>query len=149
MAKTHVEVIAAERVVYSGEADIVVAPGAAGQLGILPRHAPLLTQLVPGDLVIRDGSQETVLAVGGGFMEVDRNRVVVLADSAERADEIDIARAEEAIRRARAYLAERGPTVDAARAEAGLSRAIARMRAVERARRRVPRAPRAQTETPQ
>lgn len=149
MAKTHVEVIAAERVVYSGEADIVVAPGAAGQLGILPRHAPLLTQLVPGDLVIRDGSEETVLAVGGGFMEVGRNRVVVLADSAERADEIDIARAEEAIRRAREYLAERGPTVDAARAEAALSRALGRVRAVERARRRVPRAPRAQTETPQ
>lgn len=149
MPKTHVEVIAAERVVYSGEADIVVAPGAAGQLGILPRHAPLLSQLAPGDLVIRDGSEETVLAVGGGFMEVGRNRVVVLADSAERADEIDIARAEEAIRRAREYLAERGPTVDAARAEAALSRAIARMRAVERARRRVPRAPRAQTEAPQ
>jgi F-type H+-transporting ATPase subunit epsilon len=65
VAKTHVEVIAAERVVFSDAADIVVAPGAEGQLGILPRHAPLLTLLAPGDVVIRNDGEETVIAVGG------------------------------------------------------------------------------------
>ena len=78
----------------------MLADTVEGQIGVLPRHAPMLTILVPGTVRLRRGDEEEILAVGGGFLEVSENKVVVLADSAERAEEIDVARAEEA-RRAR------------------------------------------------
>jgi F-type H+-transporting ATPase subunit epsilon len=133
---THVEVVAAERRVLEDDVDEVLAPTPQGQIGVLPHHAPLLTLLAPGELRLRKGPDETVVAIGGGFMEVGRDRVVVLADSAERAEEIDIARAEEARRRAAARLAERPPELDVERAQAALLRSLARLRAAERIRRR-------------
>lgn len=105
MAKLTVEVVAAEKIVFSGDADMVVAPGVEGVLGILPKHAPLLTMLNPGAVRIKQGDGEIVMAVSGGFLEVNHDRVDILADSAERAEEIDIARAEEARRRAEQALA--------------------------------------------
>lgn len=132
----HVEVVAAERRVLEDDVDEVFAPTQNGQIGILPRHAALLTLLVPGSLRLRRGDEEQVVAVGGGFLEVAENRVVVLADSAERVEEIDIARAEEARRRAAERLASHSTEVDSARAEAALRRALARLNAAERLRRR-------------
>ena len=133
---THVEIVAAERRVLEDDVDEVIAPSVMGQIGILPRHAPMLTILVPGELRLKKGEQETILAIGGGFLEVGDNRVVILADSAERAEEIDVARAEEARRRAASRLESRSREVDSARAQASLQRALARIRAVERVRQR-------------
>src|SRR3972149_7955119 len=100
MAKLNLDIVTAERVVFSQEVDSVVAPGIEGELGILPKHAPLLTALNLGELRIKTGGEEITMAIGGGFLEVMPDKVVVLADSAERAEEIDLARAQEAQRRA-------------------------------------------------
>jgi F-type H+-transporting ATPase subunit epsilon len=102
-----VQIVTAEREVFAEDAvDMVVAPGAEGSLGILPRHAPLLTTLQPGVVRIKRGGSEEALSVGGGFLQVARDQVLILADTAERADEVDEARAEEGRRRARETLAE-------------------------------------------
>src|ERR1700694_2029466 len=91
-----VQIVTAEREVLAEEAvDMVVAPGAEGVVGILPRHAPLLTTLLPGTVRVKKGGTEDAMAVGGGFLQVARDQVLILADTAERADEIDEARAEE------------------------------------------------------
>ena len=132
------DVVTAERVVYSEDVDAVVAPGIEGQLGILPHHAPLMTTLQMGELRARKGGEEFSLAISGGFLEVRPDRVIVLADAAERAEEIDVARAEEAKRRAEEQLRHHPPTVDAARAEATLHRSLIRLRVVERKRKRRP-----------
>src|SRR5215468_10415397 len=102
-----VQIVTAEREVYAEDAaDMVVAPGAEGVVGILPKHAPLLTTLQPGVVRVKKGGSEEAMSVGGGFLQVARDQVLILADTAERADEIDEARAEEARRRARETLAD-------------------------------------------
>jgi F-type H+-transporting ATPase subunit epsilon len=136
MSSIRLDIVTAERVIYSEDVDIVVAPGVGGQLGILPYHAPLMTMLEPGELLVRKGGEELSMAITGGFLEVRPDRVIILADAAERADEIDIARAEEAKRRAQQRLEEHALGVDVARAEAALRRAMARLGVVERRRRR-------------
>jgi F-type H+-transporting ATPase subunit epsilon len=136
MAKTRLEIVSAERVVFSEDVEVVVAPGVEGQLGILPHHAPLMTILLPGELLVRRGGEEFFLAISGGFLEVRPDRVIVLADAAERVEEIDIARAEEAKRRAEERLAHPTAEVDTARAEAALRRALARLQVVARRRRK-------------
>ena len=128
----HLEVVTAERVVYSDDVDMVVAPGMEGALGILPKHAPLMSVLTIGELRIRKGAEESLLAIGGGFMEVLNDRVTVLADSAERADEIDIARAEEAHQRAQQALSERSNIQSTAAMEAALRQARARIKVARR-----------------
>jgi F-type H+-transporting ATPase subunit epsilon len=137
MATLKLEVVTAERAIFSGEVDSVIAPGVEGELGILPRHAPLVAQLQSGELRFRRADEETHLAIGGGFLEVANNRVIVLADSAERADEIDLARAQEAQARARALLAERKPGDRASfeQALAELRREQIRIRVARRVRR--------------
>src|SRR3990172_369766 len=103
-----VEIVTAERVVYSQEeVDEVVAPGTEGEFAVLPQHAAFLTTLVPGELRIIRSGEEEVMAITGGFFEVRNDRVVVLADAAERAEEIDIARAEAARRQAEGTLRAR------------------------------------------
>ena len=137
MAKLSVDVITAERVVYSDrEIDIVIAPGVMGELGVLPSHAPFMTALAPGELRLRTGGEETRIVVTGGFLEVHDNEVVILAEAAERADEIDLARADEARRRAEQRLASREATVDLARVEAALRRSLARLKVAESHRKR-------------
>ncbi len=137
MAKLSVDVITAERVVYSdSEIDVVVAPGAAGELAILPSHAPFITSLAPGELRLRKGNEETSMVVTGGFLEVRDDKVVILAEAAERAEEIDLARAEEARRRAEQRLASRETAVDVARVEAELRRSLVRLKVAERRRKR-------------
>src|SRR5438046_4627500 len=135
----HVDVVAAERSVLSEEVDEVLARTIEGQIGILPHHAPLLTLLAPGEVLLRRGGNDESLADGGRFREVGNNQVVILADSAERAEEVDVARAEEARRRAAQRLSARSSEIDVERAQAALSRALARLRAAERVRRRAPR----------
>ena len=137
MSSLKIDVVAAERVVYSEDVDIIIAPGSGGQLGILPHHAPLMTILQAGELVVRREGAEVVLAISGGFLEVRPDRVIVLADAAERAEEIDIARAEAAKERAEQRLAERRvPEFDQARCEAALRRAMARLTVAEKVQRR-------------
>ena len=135
MATLDFELVTADRVVLQEEGvDMVVAPGADGQLGVLPHHVPLITTLAPGELRIKRGGEETSIVVTGGFMEVTREKVLVLADAAERSEEIDIARAEEARRRAQERLASSPDGVDLARAEAAMRRAVARLRIAQRRR---------------
>lgn len=132
----NLEIVTAERVVYKDDVDFVSAPGADGSLGILPRHAPLISVLKAGELHYRKGGDETSLAIGGGFIEVLNNKVTVLADSAERSEEIDLGRAEESRKRAEQTLANRGALrpEELAMAEASLRRALARIDVVQRRR---------------
>jgi len=138
MPKIRLEIITAERVVYSEDVDIVVAPGIQGQLGILAHHAPLMTMLQPGELMVRRNNEEESMFVSGGFLEVRGDKVVVLADVAERADEIDIARAEAAKRRAEEGIAQHPTHVDHTRAQAALLRSMMRLRVAEKGRKRRP-----------
>lgn len=133
----HIEVITPERKVYEDDVDMVIAPGSEGYLGILPHHAPLLTGLGPGEFRVKKGGTEEVLAVFGGFMDVRGDRVIVLTDSAERPEEIDLQAAQLARERAQQALA--GGTLNAAdeaRARASLQRELMRIRVGERRRRR-------------
>jgi F-type H+-transporting ATPase subunit epsilon len=138
MTSVRLDIVTAERLVFSEDVEGVVAPGTEGQLGILPHHTPLMTMLQPGELLIRKGGEEFSLAISGGFLEVRPDRVIVLADTAERVEEIDIARAEEAKKRAEQRLEERPPDLDLARAEAGLRRALIRLKVAEKRRKRRP-----------
>src|SRR4051794_21652309 len=101
-----VEIVTAERSVLDETADMVIAPGVEGVLGILPRHAPMIALLKAGELRLKRGSEEHAVAVTGGVMQVQPTKVTVLADAAERAEEIDEARAREAMERARQRMAE-------------------------------------------
>ena len=136
MATLRLEIVTAEKTVFSDDVTAVVAWGVEGQLGILPHHAPLMTMLRPGDLTIRKGNEEQYLAISGGFLEVRPDKVIILADACERAEEIDIERAEEAKRRAEEILKTRPPQVDTAAAEAALRRSLTRLKVVEKRRRK-------------
>ena len=134
MADIHLEIVTAERVVYSEDVSVVVAPGIIGDLAVLPSHAALLTMLRPGQLrVVKDG-EESYLAVSGGFLEVLGNRVTVLADTAEEAEEIDIERAEAALRRAQEQLDSAPSDLDLQQALASMRRSQARLAAGRRRR---------------
>jgi len=122
------EIITPDRVVMSDDVRFVVAPGADGELGVLPEHAPLVTGLNIGIVRVQKEGKETKVAVTGGFMEVRDNRVIILADAAEREDEIDVERAKAAQKRAEERLAARSPDIDIARAELALKRALNRLK---------------------
>ncbi|MBF6590766.1 MAG: F0F1 ATP synthase subunit epsilon [Ktedonobacterales bacterium] len=133
----HVTIVTAQRKIFEGEAEMVNAPGSEGQLGILPRHAPLLTTLRLGELRIRQHGVDEGIFVSGGFLEVNRNVVTVLADDAERGSEIDEAHAEEARQRAQALLRNADLSAEAeVEAAAALERAVGRLRVAELHRRR-------------
>jgi F-type H+-transporting ATPase subunit epsilon len=135
--KLTVEIVTGERVVYQADnVDLVTAPGADGELGILPRHAALFSLLAAGELRVRKGAEEQAIVVFGGFLEVNHNRVLVLADSAERVEEIDLERAETARRSAEGALAARGEVVDVEQALAALRRSTIRLKAANRRGRR-------------
>jgi F-type H+-transporting ATPase subunit epsilon len=131
-----VDIVTAERVVFSEEdVERLIVPGIEGELGLLPLHAPLLTTIQPGVLRVVKGGEETTMAITGGFIEVRENRVTILADAAERGEDIDLARVEEARRRAEERLASREATVDMVQAEMALKRALVRLKAAEQMRR--------------
>jgi F-type H+-transporting ATPase subunit epsilon len=136
MATFKLEIVTAERMVYSDDISALIAWGVEGQLGILPHHAPLMTMLQPGDLLIRKDKEEELFAISGGFLEVRPDKVIILADACERADEIDLARAEEAKKRAQETMKAAPLSADSAIAEAALRRSIARLKAAERRKRR-------------
>ena len=132
-----VEIVTAEQLVYSEEdVDQLLVPGVEGELGVLTLHAPLLTMIQPGVLRIVKGDEEVEMAITGGFIEVRNNRITILADAAERAEEIDEVRAEEARRSAQRRLEEGEPGVDRAQLEAALAQALASLKVVKRRRRR-------------
>jgi len=139
VATFKLEIVTAERMIFSDDVSAVIAWGVEGQLGILPHHAPLMTMLQPGDLMIRKGREEEYLVISGGFLEVRPDKVIILADACERVDEIDVARAEEAKKRAQETMKAAPLTADAAVAEATLRRSLARLKAAEKRRRKPPR----------
>lgn len=130
------EIVTAERLLYSGDVDMVSAPGVMGRLGILPKHSPLLTALEAGELRFTRGDEEGFFAVSGGFMEVRPDKVIVLADTAEYAEEIDLERAEAARQRAEGLLKERPPGVDMAAIEGALRRSRIRLKVARRRRKK-------------
>jgi F-type H+-transporting ATPase subunit epsilon len=136
MATFKLEIVTAERMIFSDDVSAVVAWGIEGQLGILPHHAPLMTMLQPGDLMIRKDKEEEYFAISGGFLEVRPDKVIVLADACERADEVNVARAEEAKKRAQETMKAAPLSAEAAAAEAALHRSLARLKAAEKKRRK-------------
>lgn len=136
MAMTvHVDIVSAEGAIHSGTAAMVFAPGEVGELGIAPRHSPLITRLKPGDVRVQD-AQGTMhhFYVSGGILEVQPQVVTVLADTAIRAENIDEAKALEAKRRAEDALAGQTAQFEYAKAQAELAEAIAQLRAIEKLR---------------
>ncbi|MDB5076745.1 MAG: atpC [Chloroflexi bacterium] len=133
--KVHLRIVTAEAQVYNSEADLIIAPGGAGELGIQARHIPIVTTLKPGTLRIIQNNDENIYALAGGFLEVrddgEGSAAIVLAGSAESAENIDLERAEAARARAAQRLSESQTEVDAARAQAALLRAAARIRVAE------------------
>ncbi|MBL4760658.1 MAG: F0F1 ATP synthase subunit epsilon [Mariprofundaceae bacterium] len=127
MATVEVLVATAEREVYRGEADFLVAPGAAGELGIMPKHAPLLSALTAGELRIQRGEEIDEVFISGGFIEVQPDMITILADTAERASDVDEAAALEAQRKAKEEVDTHQGDVDYARAASELSIATAKL----------------------
>ena len=139
MAKTfHVDIVSAEAAIFSGEATMLIAPGEAGELGILPEHIPLLTRVKPGVLRIlpAEGGEEEIIYVSGGMMEVQPDRVTVLADTSVRAHDLDEAKAMEAERLAKEALSNRTGAMEVAKAQAELAEAAAQIAAIRKLRSR-------------
>lgn len=136
MSKLRLEIVTAERQTFAGEVNAVIAPGIEGQLGILPHHAPLMTMLQPGELIVKKDDEELYLAITGGFLEVRPDKVIILADACERFEEIDIERAEAAMKRAKERLKLHSPEIDHARAEAALRHSLIRLKVAEKTRRK-------------
>ena len=133
----HVDIVSAEGQIFSGEANMVFVPGSQGELGIAPRHAPLLTTLKAGEVRVQsEGAEEQSFYVGGGSLEIQPNLVTVLADTAARARDLDEAAALAAKQRAEDAVRERTDKVDIAEAQAELARAVAQLRAIERLRKK-------------
>ena len=140
MASTmHVDVVSAEAQIYSGEAEFLVAPAEMGEIGVYPRHVPLLTRIKPGSVRIRVPGQakEVLVVVSGGMMEVQPNLITVLADTAIRGEELDEQRAQTAKRDAEAALSKATDDQETAQARAALKAAIAELHALEYLRKRV------------
>jgi F-type H+-transporting ATPase subunit epsilon len=135
MANTlKLEIVTPEAITYSDSVEMVTLPGVEGEMGIYPQHVPLMTQIVPGELIVRKGGNEQLLAVGEGFVEITGDSVSVLTDMAIAADNIDEAKAEEARRRAVARLAEKVTAEEEAAARASLANSVAQL-SVKRRRR--------------
>jgi F-type H+-transporting ATPase subunit epsilon len=124
----NLEVVTPERIVFQGEVDFISAPGTEGRLGILPEHAPLMTGLKVGQINIKQGKTEIKMAVSGGFLETKDSKIVILADSAETAEQIDIARAKAAKDRAEKRLSSANQEIDITRAELALNKSLNRLK---------------------
>jgi len=135
MATIHVDIVSAEGEIFSGEAAMVFAPAVMGEMGIAPRHAPLLTTLKPGEVRVQlPSGEELLFFVGGGALEIQPHVVTVLADTALRAKDIDEAAALQAKQRAEEALKDRGSQIELAEAQAELARAVAQLKALEKLR---------------
>jgi len=126
------EIVTPEGTVYSEDVEMVTLPGIAGQMGIYPQHVPLISQMVPGEMIVRKDGRDSFVATGEGLIEVTANRVAILTDLAVRADRIDEAKAEEARRRAEARLHEKLSAEELAAVNASLTRSLAQLRVKRR-----------------
>jgi F-type H+-transporting ATPase subunit epsilon len=138
MASTiHVDIVSAEGQIFSGDANMVFAPGSQGELGIAPRHAPLLTTLKPGEVRVQiEGQEEQFFYVGGGALEIQPHQVTVLADTAARAHDLDEAAALAAKQRAEEALSDHDGKMDLAEAQAELARVIAQLKLIQKLRKK-------------
>lgn len=135
MATIHVDIVSAEGEIFSGEAAMVFAPAVMGEIGIAPRHAPLLTTLKPGEVRVQTpAGDEQFFYVSGGAIEIQPHLVTVLADTALRAKDLDEAAALQAKQRAEEALKDRGSKVETAELQAELARAVAQLKAIEKLR---------------
>jgi F-type H+-transporting ATPase subunit epsilon len=137
MAMTlHVDIVSAEKSLYSGTAEVVIAPGERGELGIYPRHTPLLTTLKPGSVRIKvpDQAEEELVYVSGGILEVQPHVVTILSDSAVRGSDLDEAKALEAKRAAEEAMKDKAASLDYAQAQAELAQAVAQLAAIKKLR---------------
>lgn len=128
------EIVTPAGTVYSEDVEMVTLPGVAGQLGVYPHHVPLITQMVPGEMIVRKDGHELFIATGEGLIEVTARRVAILTDLAVPADRIDEAKAEEARQRAEARLREKLSSEEVASVNASLARSLAQLRVKRRRR---------------
>ena len=136
MADTlRLEIVTPEGIAYSEDVEIVTLPGVAGEMGVYPQHVPLMTQMIPGEMIVRKDDQDSFIATGGGLIDVTAKRVAVLTDLAVAADRIDEAKAEEARQRAEARLREKLSDEEVASVNASLARSLAQLRVKRRQRR--------------
>ncbi|MFN7140780.1 MAG: F0F1 ATP synthase subunit epsilon [Limisphaerales bacterium] len=133
-ATLKLEIVTPEAKTYSEDVEMVTLPGVEGEMGIFPMHVPLMTQIVPGEIIVRKGGQEHLLAVGEGFVEITQGRVAILTDMAIRAENIDEAKAEEARKRAEARLAEKLDDEETAMVSAALAQSLAQLKVKRRQR---------------
>ena len=135
MAETlKLEIVTPEAVTYSEDVDMVTLPGAEGELGVFPRHVPLMTQVMAGEVVVRKNNQDYFLAIGGGFAEITGNRVAILTDMAIKAGDIDESKAEEARRRAEERLQQKLSDEEVANVSAALAHSLAQLKVKRRGR---------------
>lgn len=135
MAMTlHVDIVSAEKEIYSGTAEMVFAPLSTGEVGVLPRHAPLIARMKPGEVRVRTSTEELQFYVSGGVLEVQPHVVTVLADTAVRAKDLDEAAAQEAKQRAEEALKDRKSDIDYAKAQSELAEAVAQLRSIRKLR---------------
>ncbi len=133
----HCDIVSAEESIYSGLVELVVATGTLGDLGIAPGHAPLMTSLAPGPVrIVKQGGEEEIFFVTGGYLEVQPNIVTILSDSAQRADDLDEAAALEAKQEAERHLTNQSGDFDYSKAASQLAEASARLRTVQQLRRK-------------
>jgi len=126
------EIVTAEGPVFSEDVELVTLPGVAGQFGVYAQHVPMMTQMIPGEIIVRKSGKETFFACGGGLIEVTANRVAILTDLAVQADKIDEAKAEEARQRAEARLKEKLSDEEVATINASLARSLAQLKVKRR-----------------
>ena len=132
----HVDIVSAEEAIFSGKAEMVVAPASGGEVGIYPRHAPMLTTLKPGEVIVREGGEDKLFFVSGGVLEVQPEIVTVLSDTAIRARDLDEAKALEAKQRAEDAMKDKKADMDYARAQIELVEALAQLRTIEKLRKK-------------
>ncbi|MEN9559892.1 MAG: hypothetical protein RLZZ502_1103 [Pseudomonadota bacterium] len=136
MATIHVDIVSAEKSLYSSEADLLIAPGESGEVGIMNMHTPLLTRLKPGSVRIQKGGEEELIYVSGGILEVQPDKITILSDTAERGADLDEARANEALKKAQEAMQNKDAAIDYAAAQAELAQAIAQLQAIKKLRKR-------------
>lgn len=134
----YLEIITPEKVVFKDDVDELIVPTTTGEVGIMPNHVPLLSQISLGELIIREGQKEHALAISGGFLDVANNQVTILADYAIRSEEIEIAKAQEAQKRAQKAMEEKVSERDFAQAEAQLRRSLLELKVAQRRRKSAP-----------
>ncbi|MBT5231172.1 MAG: F0F1 ATP synthase subunit epsilon [Methylococcales bacterium] len=133
----HVDIVSAERQIFSGLAEMVVAPAEMGEVGIYPRHSPMITRLKAGEIrIVEAGGTEQAIYVSGGILEVQPNTITVLSDTAQRCQDLDESAAIEAKEKAEKLLADNTSSIDYARAKLELAEAIAQLRAIDRLRKK-------------